>query len=108
MAQYFFDDLGIPKPGINLDVGSGSHAKQTATIMERFEPVVLEEKTDLVLVVGDVNSTIAVKLGVKIVHVEGGLRSFDRSMPEGINRVLTDSISNYLFTTEEKARENLE
>ncbi len=113
MSQNFFDDLGIPKPDINLEVGSGSHAKQTAAIIERFESVVIREKPGLVLVVGDVNSTIAcaltaVKLGVQVAHVEAGLRSFDRSMPEEINRVLTDSISDYLFTTEESARGNLE
>lgn len=112
MSQHFFDDLGISKPDFNLEVGSGSHAQQTAAIMERFEPVVLQEKPDLVLVVGDVNSTIgcaltAVKLGVRVAHVEAGLRSFDRSMPEEINRVLTDVISDYLFTTEEGARDNL-
>ena len=112
MSQSFFNDLGIPKPDINLEVGSGSHAQQTAAIMQRFETVVLQEKPDLVLVVGDVNSTIAcaltaVKLGVPVAHVEAGLRSFDRSMPEEINRVLTDAISDYLFTTEEAARDNL-
>ena len=112
MSQYFFDDLGIPKPDINLEVGSGSHAHQTAAIMQRFEPIVLQEKPDLVLVVGDVNSTIAcaltaVKLGVPVAHVEAGLRSLDRSMPEEINRVLTDAISDYLFTTEEGAERNL-
>jgi len=112
MSQYFFDDLGIPKPDINLEVGSGSHVEQIATIMQRFEPVVLREQPDIVLVVGDVNSTIAcaltaVKLGVRVAHVEAGLRSFDRSMPEEVNRVLTDSISDYLFTTEERAKENL-
>ena len=112
MSQYFFNDLGIPKPDINLEVGSGSHAQQTAAIMQRFEPVVLQEKPDLVLVVGDVNSTIAcaltaVKLGVPVAHVEAGLRSFDRSMPEEINRVLTDAISDYLFITEEGAKDNL-
>lgn len=112
MSQYFFDDLGIPKPDINLEVGSKSHIEQIATIMQRFEPVVLREKPAMVLVVGDVNSTIAcaltaVKLGVRVAHVEAGLRSFDRSMPEEINRVLTDAISDYLFTTEESAKENL-
>ena len=113
MSQHFFDDLGIPKPDINLEVGSSSHAQQTAAIMERFEPVVIREEPDLVLVVGDVNSTIAcaltaVKLGVEVAHVEAGLRSFDRFMPEEINRVLTDSISDYLFTTEEGAGDNLQ
>lgn len=112
MSQHFFDDLGIPKPDINLDVGSGSHAQQTAAIMERFESILLQEKPDLILVVGDVNSTIAcaltaVKLGVRVAHVEAGLRSFDRTMPEEINRVLTDAISDYLFTTEEGAKDNL-
>ena len=112
MSQLFFDELDIPKPDINLEVGSGSHAQQTAGILHRFEPVILQEKPDLVLVVGDVNSTIAcaltaVKLGVPVAHVEAGLRSFDRSMPEEINRVLTDAISDYLFTTEKGARDNL-
>ena len=112
MSQLFFVDLGIPKPDINLEVGSGTHAVQTAKIMEGFESVVLHEKPDLVLVVGDVNSTIAcaltsVKLGVPVAHVEAGLRSFDRTMPEEINRVLTDAISDFLFTTEESANLNL-
>ena len=113
MSEIFFDDLGIPKPEINLEVGSASHAVQTAEIMRRFEEVCLEESPSHVLVVGDVNSTIACalvasKLGIKVVHVEAGLRSFDRSMPEEINRVLTDAISDLLFTTEEDANENLE
>ena len=112
MSHLFFVALGIPKPDINLEVGSGTHAKQTAAIMERFESVVLSEKPDLVLVVGDVNSTIAcaltsVKLGVPVAHVEAGLRSFDRTMPEEVNRVLTDAISDYLFTTEASAKQNL-
>lgn len=112
MSSLFFDELEIPKPDINLGVGSGSHAVQTAKIMKRFEPVLLEQKPDYVLVVGDVNSTIAcalvaAKLGVKVVHVEAGLRSFDRTMPEEINRVLTDAISDLLFTTERDADENL-
>ncbi len=112
MSKDFFIDLGLPEPDINLEVGPGSHAKQTAAIMERFEPVVIREKPDLVLVVGDVNSTIACaltasKLNVRVAHVEAGLRSFDRSMPEEINRILTDSISDYLFTTEDSATENL-
>ena len=106
MSRLFFDELKIPKPDINLEVGSGSHAVQTAEIMKRFEPVVLDFKPDYVLVVGDVNSTIAcglvaVKLGVKLIHVEAGLRSNDRSMPEEINRLLTDSISDLLFVTEQ-------
>jgi UDP-N-acetylglucosamine 2-epimerase (non-hydrolysing) len=112
MSDLFFRDLGIPRPDVNLGVGSGSHAVQTAEIMRAFEPVVLAYKPDVVLVVGDVNSTIAcglvaVKLGVKLVHVEAGLRSFDRSMPEEINRVLTDSISDLLFCTERAGVDNL-
>lgn len=112
MSKLFFDDLNIPRPDINLEVGSASHAAQTAEIMKRFEPVVLDFKPDYVLVVGDVNSTIAcglvaVKLGVKLIHVEAGLRSFDRTMPEEINRVLTDAISHLLFVTEPSAVENL-
>jgi UDP-N-acetylglucosamine 2-epimerase (non-hydrolysing) len=112
LSQVFFDELGIPRPDINLSVGSGSHAQQTAAVMTAFEPVLASESIDMVLVVGDVNSTIAcalvaAKLGVPIVHVEAGLRSFDRTMPEEINRVLTDQISDLLFTTEESAVDNL-
>lgn len=112
MSKLFFDELNIPKPDINLEVGSGSHAVQTAEVMKRFEPVVLEFKPDYVLVVGDVNSTIAcglvaVKLGVKLIHVEAGLRSFDRAMPEEINRILTDTISDLLFVTEQSGVDNL-
>lgn len=112
MSELFFRELEIPEPDINLEVGSGSHAFQTAEIMKRFEPVLLEENPDYVLVVGDVNSTIAcalvaAKLGVKVIHVEAGLRSFDRSMPEEINRVLTDAISDILFITERNAEKNL-
>ncbi len=112
MSDSFFDDLGMPKPDVHLGVGSGSHAVQTAKIMTEFEPVVLEHKPDWVLVVGDVNSTIAcalvcAKLGIKVAHVEAGLRSRDRSMPEEINRILTDSISDLLFTTSQDADENL-
>lgn len=112
MSDLFFRDLGIPEPDINLGIGSGSHAIQTAEIMRAFEPVVLEHKPDLVLVVGDVNSTIAcglvaVKLGVRLVHVEAGLRSRDRSMPEEINRILTDAISDMLFCTERAGVDNL-
>lgn len=112
MSHLFFEELNIPKPDINLEVGSGSHAVQTAEVMKRFEPVVLEFQPDYVLVVGDVNSTIAcglvaVKLGVKLIHVEAGLRSFDRRMPEEINRVLTDRISDLLFVTEQAGIDNL-
>ena len=112
MSGSFFDDLGMPKPDVHLGVGSGSHAVQTAKIMTEFEPVVLREKPDWVLVVGDVNSTIAcalvcAKLGVKVAHVEAGLRSRDRAMPEEINRILTDSISDLLFTTSQDADANL-
>jgi UDP-N-acetylglucosamine 2-epimerase (non-hydrolysing) len=112
MSELFFRELGIPEPGINLGVGSGSHAVQTAEIMRSFEPIVLEHRPDAVLVVGDVNSTIAcglvaVKLGIRLVHVEAGLRSFDREMPEEINRVLTDAISDLLFCTEQSGVDNL-
>ena len=112
MSDLFFRQLGIPEPDINLGVGSASHAVQTANIIKAFEPVVLDYKPDAVLVVGDVNSTIAcglvaVKLGVKLIHVEAGLRSFDRSMPEEINRLLTDSISDFLFCTEQSGVDNL-
>ncbi len=112
MSDLFFRQLGIPRPDVNLEVGSSTHARQTAEIMKAFEPLLLERKPDLVLVVGDVNSTIAcglvaVKLGVRLAHVEAGLRSFDRSMPEEINRVLTDSISDLLFCTERSGVKNL-
>ncbi len=112
MSKLFFDELGIPRPDVNLEVGSGSHAQQTAEIMKRFEPVLLERMPDYVVVVGDVNSTIAcglvsVKLGVRLAHVEAGLRSFDRTMPEEINRILTDQISDLLFVTEPSGVENL-
>jgi len=112
MSGVFFRELEIPQPDVNLAVGSGSHAKQTADIMACFEPVVRERKPDLVLVYGDVNSTIAaalvsVKLGIKVGHVEAGLRSRDRSMPEEINRLLTDQISDLLFTPSSDANANL-
>jgi UDP-N-acetylglucosamine 2-epimerase (non-hydrolysing) len=112
MSDSFFQDLDLPQPDTHLGVGSGSHAAQTAAVMERFEPVVLRDKPDWVLVVGDVNSTIAcalvcVKLGVKVAHVEAGLRSRDRSMPEEINRLLTDQIADLLFTPSPDADENL-
>jgi len=112
MSDIFFRQLGMPKPDINLDVGSGSHAVQTAAIMVNFEKVLLTQKPDWLMVYGDVNSTIAcalvaAKLGVKIAHVEAGLRSWDRSMPEEINRVLTDQISDLFFTPSLDADENL-
>ncbi len=112
MSDLFFRELGIPEPDVNLEVGSASHAVQTAEIMKAFEPVCLQHRPDYVLVVGDVNSTIAcglvaVKLGIKLIHVEAGLRSGDRTMPEEINRLLTDSISDLLFCTEPSGVENL-
>ncbi len=112
MSELFFRQLGIPEPDINLEVGSATHAVQTAEIMKAFEPVLEAERPDAVVVVGDVNSTIAcglvaVKLGVKLVHVEAGLRSFDRTMPEEINRILTDAISDLLFCTEQSGVDNL-
>ncbi|HJV74669.1 MAG TPA: UDP-N-acetylglucosamine 2-epimerase (non-hydrolyzing) [Noviherbaspirillum sp.] len=112
MNHQYFDALGIPAPDANLGVGSGSHAVQTADVMRRFEPVLDEQRPSAVLVVGDVNSTIAcalvaAKKGIPVIHVEAGLRSFDRAMPEEINRVLTDQISDLLFTTEKSGRDNL-
>jgi UDP-N-acetylglucosamine 2-epimerase (non-hydrolysing) len=112
MSRLFFEELKIPRPDVDLGVGSGSHAVQTAEVMKRFEPVLHEQKPDAVLVVGDVNSTIAcaltaVKLQIPVAHVEAGLRSFDRTMPEEINRVLTDAISRWLFVTEPSGVENL-
>jgi len=112
MSNSFFDDLGLPEPDIYLGVGSGTHAEQTGKVMIKFEKVCFREKPNLVIVVGDVNSTIAcalvaVKLNIPIAHIEAGLRSFDRTMPEEINRILTDQISDYLFTTCEDANMNL-
>jgi len=112
MKASFFEQLGIPEPDIDLEVGSGSHAEQTANIMLRFEPVLDKVRPCAVLVVGDVNSTIAcglvaVKKNIPLIHVEAGLRSWDREMPEEINRVLTDQISDRLFTTERSAEANL-
>src|SRR5262245_26909171 len=112
MSGSFFEELGIPLPDINLEVGSGSQAEQTAAIMVNYEKVVLKEKSDLCLVVGDVTSTMACsiaarKLGVPVAHVEGGIRSGDWTMPEEINRVVTDSITNWFFTTSETANDNL-
>jgi UDP-N-acetylglucosamine 2-epimerase (non-hydrolysing) len=112
MSQVFFEQLGVPEPGIRLHVGSGTHARQTAEIMLRIEPVLLERRPAAVVVVGDVNSTVAaslvsVKLGIPVAHVEAGLRSFDRSMPEEINRIVTDSVSEWLFVSERSGLENL-
>ena len=112
MSKVFFDELNIPKPDINLGIGSGGHGEQTGKIMIAFEKVVQEQKPDLVIVVGDVNSTIAcalvaAKLNIPVAHVEAGLRSLDRSMPEEINRILTDRISDFLFTHSPDANENL-
>ncbi|HZT41922.1 MAG TPA: UDP-N-acetylglucosamine 2-epimerase (non-hydrolyzing) [Chthonomonadaceae bacterium] len=112
MSTLFFTELGLPQPDVYLGVGSGSHAVQTAKVMIAFDEVLDQNPTDVVLVVGDVNSTLAcalvsVKRGIKVAHVEAGLRSGDRSMPEEINRVLTDQISDFLFITERSAAENL-
>jgi UDP-N-acetylglucosamine 2-epimerase (non-hydrolysing) len=112
MSDKLFADLRLPRPDINLEVGSGSHAVQTAEVMKRFEPALDEHKPSCVLVVGDVNSTlactlVAVKKGVPVAHVEAGLRSYDRKMPEEINRVLTDQVADRLYTTERSALANL-
>ncbi|HEX8254101.1 MAG TPA: UDP-N-acetylglucosamine 2-epimerase (non-hydrolyzing) [Thermoanaerobaculia bacterium] len=112
MSDIFFQHLGLPKPDVNLNVGSGTHSVQTAEVMMRFEPVVLEHKPDWVLVYGDVNSTVAAalvcaKLLVRVAHVEAGLRSNDRTMPEEINRIVTDSIADLLFTPSADGDENL-
>lgn len=112
LSTSFFADLGIPAPDLNLEVGSGSHAAQTARIMERIEPVLVAERPDWLLVYGDVNSTaaaamVAAKLGIRIAHVEAGLRSFDRSMPEEINRLVTDRLADLLLTPSHDASEQL-
>lgn len=112
MSTVFFSQLGLSSPDVFLGVGSGSHAEQTARVMLAFEPVVLKERPGLVIVVGDVNSTMActlvvTKLGVPVAHVEAGLRSFDRTMPEEINRLVTDALADLLFTTSMDANENL-
>src|ERR1700732_448029 len=112
LSGSFFHDLELPKPDHHLCVGSGTHAQQTAEVMKRFEPVMTAERADGVTVVGDVNSTmaaavVAVKLHVPVFHIEAGLRSFDRSMPEEINRIITDAISDVLLVTEESGRRNL-
>jgi UDP-N-acetylglucosamine 2-epimerase (non-hydrolysing) len=113
MSDVFFQQLAIPAPNVNLGVGSGSHARQTAEIMTRFEPIVLERKPDMVLVYGDVNSTVAAalvcsKLLIQVGHVEAGLRSRDRTMPEEINRLMTDQLADQLFTPSADGDENLE
>ena len=118
LSEIFFKQLGLPKPHINLGVGSGSHAEQTAETMVKFEKVVLKEKPDLVLVYGDINSTLAASIvcakilqngkPVPVAHIEAGLRSFDRNMPEEINRIVTDSLANYLFVPEEDGMINLQ
>jgi UDP-N-acetylglucosamine 2-epimerase (non-hydrolysing) len=112
MSRLLFQQLGLPRPDIDLEIGSGSHAAQTARIMARFEEVCRSERPDLVIVVGDVNSTMACaitakKLGIQVAHVEAGLRSRDMSMPEEINRLCTDVLCEYLFTTDRFANENL-
>jgi UDP-N-acetylglucosamine 2-epimerase (non-hydrolysing) len=112
MSDIFFNELGIPAPDINLGVGSGSHAVQTANVMAKFEPVCEQEDPDWVVVVGDVNSTMACtlvcsKMGIKVAHVEAGLRSFDRTMPEEVNRIVTDSLADLLLTPSLDANENL-
>ena len=112
MSGDFFEQLGIPEPDINLDVRSGTQAEQTGAIMVKYEKVLMEKRSDLCLVVGDVTSTMACsvvarKLGIPVAHVEGGIRSGDWTMPEEINRVVTDSITNWFFTTSETANANL-
>jgi UDP-N-acetylglucosamine 2-epimerase (non-hydrolysing) len=112
MSKVFFDELGLPKPDFYLGIGSGSHAVQTAGVMVEFEKILLQENPDAVIVVGDVNSTIACslvakKMNIRVAHVEAGLRSNDRTMPEEINRILTDSISDFLFVSEESGIVNL-
>jgi UDP-N-acetylglucosamine 2-epimerase (non-hydrolysing) len=112
MSKVFFEELGLPVPDVDLQVGSASHGEQTGLIMIRLERVLTQEHPDLVIVFGDVNSTVAAslcaaKLGIKVAHVEAGLRSFDRSMPEELNRIVTDHLSDYLFVTERSGLENL-
>jgi UDP-N-acetylglucosamine 2-epimerase (non-hydrolysing) len=112
MSQVFFEELGMPRPDVNLEVGSGTHAFQTAEVMKRFEPVLIEHRPDWLLVPGDVNSTLACalvasKIGIPVAHLEAGLRSYDRTMPEEINRLLTDQISDLLLIPSLDARKNL-
>src|SRR5215469_2392585 len=113
MSDVFFKELGIPEPDEHLNVGSGTHAEQTATVMMRLETVLLKRQPDVVVVYGDVNSTVAAalvcaKLGIRIAHVEAGLRSFDRAMPEEINRIVTDQLSDILLTPSPDGNENLQ
>jgi UDP-N-acetylglucosamine 2-epimerase (non-hydrolysing) len=113
MSDVFFQQLNLPEPDLNLEVGSGTHSQQTAQVMMRLEPVLLERKPNLLIIYGDVNSTVAAalvcaKLGIPIAHVEAGLRSFDRTMPEEINRILTDQVSDFLFTPSTDGNENLQ
>lgn len=112
MSDVFFKDFNLPAPHIHLGVGSGSHAEQTGNVMIAYEKILIKEKPDLVVVVGDVNSTVAatlaaVKLGIRTAHLEAGLRSFDRTMPEEINRIVTDSIADYLWTPSPDGDQNL-
>jgi UDP-N-acetylglucosamine 2-epimerase (non-hydrolysing) len=112
MSEVFLEELGVPAPDHMLEVGSGTHAQQTARVMERLEPVLIDEAPDLVMVPGDVNSTLAatltaVKMGIPVAHIESGLRSFDRTMPEEINRIVADQLSDYLFLHSDEAIENL-
>jgi len=112
MSEVFFEELGVPEPDFMLEVGSGSHAVQTARTMERLEPVLVDEKPDLVMVPGDVNSTLAAvltaaKLQIPVAHIESGLRSFDRTMPEEINRIVADEFAEHLFLHSDEAIENL-
>ncbi len=112
MSKLFFEDLGIPKPDADLEVGSGTRDEQVKSIKEKLKPIIENEKPDVMVVVGDVNSTLAAaevanKLGIKVAHVEAGLRSFDNTMPEEFNRIETDKISDFLFTTEKSGNENL-
>src|SRR4051812_20921752 len=113
MSRIFFEELGLPKPDFYLGIGSGSHAVQTAGVMVEFEKVLIKENPDLVIVVGDVNSTLACslvakKMHVRVAHVEAGLRSFDNEMPEEINRLMTDAIADFLFVPEESGMNNLQ
>src|SRR3972149_7372059 len=112
MSDAFFEDLGLPNPDIYLGVGSGSHAEQTAKVMMSYEKILHDQRPDVVVVVGDVNSTmaatiVAAKMGIKVAHLEAGLRSFDRSMPEEINRLVTDVLADMLWTPSRDANDNL-